>query len=61
MEKHTLKLISRYRTEIMGFAALWILFYHEWRSVFGNSVLGKAERFIAEMGFYGVDDKQFDI
>ena len=39
----------------MGFAALWILLYHEWWSVFGDSLLGKAEHFVAEMGFYGVD------
>jgi len=54
-KNNVLTLISRYRTELMGFAAVWILFYHEWRSLFGNSIVGKAERFVVEMGFYGVD------
>ena len=27
---HGLDLISKYRGAIMGFAALWILFFHEW-------------------------------
>ena len=50
-----LSLISRYRTELMGFAALWILLYHEWWPVFEGSLPGKAEHFLTEMGFYGVD------
>lgn len=55
MKKDILSSISKFRTEIMGFAALWILFYHEWRSVFGSGILGEAERFVAKMGYYGVD------
>lgn len=53
--KDILSLISRYRTELMGFAALWILLYHEWWPVFEGSLPGKVEHFLTEMGFYGVD------
>ena len=55
MQKNTLSLISRYRTPLMGFAALWVLFFHEWRSLFGDSILGQAERFMTGMGYFGVD------
>lgn len=55
MQKNTLSLISKYRTPLMGFAALWILFFHEWRSLFGDTILGKAERFMTGMGYFGVD------
>lgn len=55
MKKNMLALISRYRAEIMGVAALWVLLVHEWRSIFGASILGRAERFFVAMGFYGVD------
>lgn len=54
-KKDILALISRYRTALMGFAALWVMLYHEWISLFGGSVLGYAERFITGMGYYGVD------
>ena len=55
MKKDMLALLSKFRSEIMGFAALWILFYHEWRSLFGSGILGEAERFVVKMGYYGVD------
>ena len=49
-------LISRHRSEIMGFAALWIIFFHVWEPVFGNiSGLSFAEAFIKRIGFCGVD------
>ena len=49
-------LISRHRSAIMGFAALWIIFFHVWEPVFGNiSGLSFAEAFIKRIGFCGVD------
>lgn len=39
----------------MGFAALWILVNHEWLPMIDNYYLGRIERFVKEMGFYGVD------
>lgn len=48
--------INRYRSEIMGFAALWIFILHEWQLL---SVPWSgpyyAERFIKDIGFIGVD------
>lgn len=32
--KNALNLVSTYRNNIMGFAALWIWFFHEWNPVF---------------------------
>ncbi len=49
-------LISRYRTQLMGFAALWILMFHEWDTVLDN--YGSwlyVESFIKYTGFCGVD------
>lgn len=37
---HGLDLISKYRGAIMGFAALWILFFHEWVTLFVNNQVG---------------------
>lgn len=48
-------LISKYRSAIMGFAALWIIFFHEWAQVcqrqFPNYIETRAKRF----GYGGVD------
>lgn len=56
VEKDGLKLISKYRTAIMGFAALWILYFHEGLMVFEKvPVIGKIELFLKSTGFCGVD------
>lgn len=49
-------LLHRYRGAVMGFAALWILVFHEWLPVFGNyPKLAWIENFIQRIGFCGVD------
>lgn len=53
-----LALISKYRGAIMGFAALLIIFFHEWIRIFDNSeiiALYNIEDFIKRTGFCGVD------
>lgn len=48
--------ISRYRGAVMGFAALWILYFHEWVNVFDMSTpIGFTESFLKRIGFCGVD------
>lgn len=57
MEKRSdLSLLFRYRSALMGIAALWILMTHEWQIVSQNGdLLFEAERFIKRIGFCGVD------
>ena len=56
MEGNSLKLISKYRTHIMGFGALWILIYHAWKITSAEySMIWRAEYFIKATGFAGVD------
>lgn len=56
MEGNSLKLISKYRTYIMGFAALWILIFHAWTVVSEQySFVWRIEYFIKKTGFAGVD------
>ncbi len=57
MKKQGLLLsINKIRPQIMGFAALWILFYHEWQLLSVPwSPPYYAERFIKDIGFIGVD------
>ena len=56
MEGNSLKLLSKYRTQIMGFAALWILIFHSWKVVAEEySMLWRVEFFIKKTGFAGVD------
>ncbi len=56
MEGNSLKLISKYRTQIMGFAALWIFIFHSWFVVSEQySMIWRAEYFIKKTGFVGVD------
>lgn len=43
--------LSKYRSELMGLAMLWILFYHTWGLQVGNGVLA----LIKSTGFGGVD------
>ena len=33
MERNDLQLLNKYRSQIMGVAALWILIFHEWQIV----------------------------
>ena len=55
-EQNGLYLISKYRGAIMGAAALWILFFHEWQPIFGDvPYLSFAEKFLKRIGFCGVD------
>ena len=54
----TLALVNRYRSPIMGFAALWILFFHFWQPLFANgapAALFYAENVAKRLGFEGVD------
>ena len=40
-------LISEYRKELMGFAALWILFFHKWLLLFESvPIIGQLEFFL---------------
>ena len=49
-------LLNRYRGAIMGFAALWIFFFHEWQPIFeGHVKIFWVESFIKKIGFGGVD------
>ena len=54
----TLGIINRYRSPIMGFAALWILFFHFWQPLFSDgapAVLFYIENVTKRLGFEGVD------
>ena len=54
--KNDLYLISKYRTVIMGFASLLVLFFHTGMPVFVNiPMLYNIEKFIKITGYYGVD------
>ena len=49
-------LISKYRSELMGFAALWILFFHKWVCLFTDfPVIGLVEEIVKNFGYVGVD------
>ena len=51
-----LEVLTKYRGAIMGIAALWILFFHEWQCVFIDSgKLTEFESYIQRIGFCGVD------
>ena len=48
--------ILHYRTHLMGIAAIWIYLFHEWIPLAPNvPILGFAEDFIKQIGFFGVD------
>ncbi|MBE6878448.1 MAG: acyltransferase [Ruminococcaceae bacterium] len=58
IENHTdvFSMISRYRSQIMGFAAIWIIIFHTWIHTFSTIPgLSFAEKFIVRVGFCGVD------
>ena len=49
-------LISEYRKELMGFAALWILFFHKWLLLFESvPIIGQLEFFLKNFGYVGTD------
>ncbi|MCM1065633.1 MAG: acyltransferase [Eubacterium sp.] len=52
-----IKLLSRYRGALMGFAALLIYLFHIWQPVFGSypGKIPKIENFVTTIGFFGVD------
>ncbi len=55
-EKNAFLLISKYRGAIMGFAALWIFFFHEWQPLASaDSWIAFPEGFLKRIGFCGVD------
>ncbi|MBO5342834.1 MAG: acyltransferase [Ruminococcus sp.] len=56
VKKNGFELLTKYRSAIMGMAALWILFFHEWQMTITEP--GKAaeiESYIKRIGFCGVD------
>lgn len=53
-----LEQVNKFRPQIMGFAALWILFFHMWQPLFSESgvkALFYAENVTKRLGFEGVD------
>ena len=54
-EEKGFALLKKYRSCLMGFAALWILFFHLWMPVLHVPVLSAVEIFIKRIGFCGVD------
>ena len=56
MEKNGLQLINKYRSAIMGVAALWILIFHEWQPIAEDVwSIYVVEKAIKRLGFGGVD------
>lgn len=56
MEKENeFQLINKYRGCLMGFAALWILIFHQWTVLFKPVGVFVLETFIKRIGFCGVD------
>lgn len=60
MSKTDLNIINKYRTAIMGFAALWIFLFHEqeheWIKVFFSpEFLSRSMYFVKRIGYCGVD------
>ncbi len=54
--KNGFELLTKYRGAIMGMAALWILFFHEWQILAtGGGKIAEIEMFIKRIGFCGVD------
>ena len=51
-----LSVIGRHRKEIMGFAALYILFFHEYQILFTQgTAIYEFQSYVKNMGFMGVD------
>lgn len=50
------ELVNKHRTKIMGFAAIWIVIFHEWRRLFVSiPLLSEIEYVTKSIGLYGVD------
>lgn len=55
-DKNVFRLIGKYRTEIMGIAALLIYMFHEWKLVLcGVPIFAFVECYLVQFGFAGVD------
>lgn len=55
-ENKGMKLLFKYRAALMGFAALWIVFFHEWQMLTTpESRFYTLELFVKRIGFCGVD------
>lgn len=57
-QKSSLDTINKYRSAVMGFAALWILFFHMWQPLFSKDASGAlfyVENVVKRLGFEGVD------
>lgn len=55
-KKNDLSLLFRYRGVLMGFAALWILMFHEWKLLTpSGTYIYEVGRFVKRIGFCGVD------
>lgn len=53
-----LDMVSRHRTQVMGFAAMWIFIFHVRNEVTvfaGLPVIGNIDIFFVNIGFNGVD------
>lgn len=54
--KNGFEILTKYRGAIMGIAALWILFFHEWQPVMtAGTKIAEYESYIKRIGFCGVD------
>lgn len=54
--KSGLDVLTKYRGAVMGIAALWILFFHEWQLLSTEpGKLADFENYIKRIGFCGVD------
>ena len=55
----SIALINKYRGQIMGVAALWIVVYHTWYRIFtpetSPKLLYYIELAISKLGYFGVD------
>ena len=55
-QNNDINILSKWRGVLMGFSALWILFYHEYIPLVTTPVfLYKIEKFVKRIGFCGVD------
>lgn len=55
-ELNYLKLVSKYKKELMGIATIWIFLLHKWERIFGNiRIIGPLEWYTVNYGACGVD------
>ena len=55
-EWNYLKLVSKYKKELMGIATIWIFLLHKWERIFGNiRIIGPIEWYTVNYGACGVD------